>query len=86
MKKLKLSVNAYSNGEVLSRAQMKKVMGGSGSGTGGADESLVACTARVYKTAKDACDADSICKTACDILPTCVPTMVAAAAAACALR
>ena len=33
MKKLKLSATAFNKGEVLSRAQLKKVMGGLGSGT-----------------------------------------------------
>lgn len=31
MKKLKLNSNAFNNGEMLTRAQLKKVMGGEGS-------------------------------------------------------
>lgn len=34
MKKLTLNSNAFNKGEVLTRAQLKKVMGGSGSGDG----------------------------------------------------
>ncbi len=34
MKKLTLTPNAFDKGEVLTRTQLKKVMGGSGSGSG----------------------------------------------------
>jgi len=33
MKKLKLNASAFQNGEVLTRSQLKKVLGGTGSGT-----------------------------------------------------
>jgi len=35
MKKLKLNASAFQNGEVLTRMQLKNVLGGSGSGSGG---------------------------------------------------
>ena len=62
---------------MLTRAELKNIIAGK--------ESLAACTASVYKTAKDACDADGVCKLACDLLPNCIPSMATAAAAACVL-
>lgn len=40
MKKLKLNSNAFDKGEVLTRSQLKKVMGGDGSGGAGGNCSI----------------------------------------------
>jgi len=85
----KINLKSVKPHEFLSREELKQIMGGfngSGSGSVSPNESVAECTARVYKAAKDACDADDVCKTACDIIPTCVPSMVAAAAIACAIN
>ncbi|ARS40447.1 hypothetical protein CA265_12580 [Sphingobacteriaceae bacterium GW460-11-11-14-LB5] len=45
MKKLSLKPNAFKKGEVLTRAQLKKVMGGTGSGIGNCQENYyLSCT------------------------------------------
>lgn len=52
-------------------------------------ETYAECVTRVYKTAKDACDASPTCKMACDAADLlggqCTISMMAAAAAACAI-
>jgi len=45
MKKLSLTASAFQKGEVLSRAQLKKVLGGDGSGDGG---EFGTCTVTVH--------------------------------------
>ncbi|MGM9476482.1 hypothetical protein ACS5PU_08625 [Pedobacter sp. GSP4] len=45
MKKLSLKPNAFDKGEVLTRAQLKKVMGGTGSGDTGSGACSSTCLA-----------------------------------------
>ena len=45
MKKLSLNASAFQKGEILTRAQLKKVLGGSGSG-GGSGETACATTCK----------------------------------------
>jgi len=76
---MKTKTLTLGNAQMLTREEMRDVLGGM-------KESIAQCTARVYKTAKDACDADSVCKTACDLIPSCIPSMATAAAGACVIN
>lgn len=61
MKKLKLSFSDYGNAEVLSREQLKKIMGGDGSGDDG-----------VVPMAKCSCDGSSSFTCSCNNVQTCL--------------
>lgn len=49
----------------------------------GGGETYLECVARVYKTAKEACENDSFCDLLCDFTPSCHASMLAAAAVTC---
>lgn len=63
MKKISLNISAFNKGEVLTRAQLKKVMGGDGSGEGSGlvSSCSVTCPSGVKKD-KD-CGNGNTCKT-----------------------
>ena len=59
MKKLKLDQQKFAGAEVLSRAQLRKVMGGNGSGGGECDDE---CTEKDAKCIRPGTESSGTCK------------------------